>query len=203
MVLGFAMNTFAQGGNTTTSNSSMRKMDDRKTGIYVGLTYMNLSDIKMDYKAKHKPTGTKFSDSSTGGTHLGMAGIAAGYDRTPDFGLGFNAGAQLMESFNRSEYGDTKLYIVMPQANLTVAANRMLTAYAGGNVAVWSGSSAANKYQSQLGLQAGLGLRFSKDIALSAGYTMMNQKYETTEDNIEIDAEFRVSGFNSALVYTF
>lgn len=108
-----------------------------------------------------------------------------------------------MESFNRSEYEDTKLYIVMPQANLTVAANQMLIAYAGGNVAVLSGSSSISKYKSSLGLQAGLGLRFSKDISISAGYTMMNQRFEETQDNVEVEADVRLSGFNSSLLYTF
>lgn len=201
LVLGFTANSFAQVENV--SKATFSKNESSKTGIYVGLAYMNISEFKLEYTFTAKNGGRKFSDTSTQGTHLGTAGIAIGYERTPDYGLGFSAGVQMMESFNRSEYGSTKLYIVMPEVNLTVAANSMFMAYGGGNAAIWSGSSAANRYTPDIGGQLGVGLRFNRDIAIKAGYTIMSLTLKDTDENADQDAKVLASGFNSSLLYTF
>lgn len=203
IVLMFALmlsiSSFAQDNNLSTRAS--RPASPSPLGIYVGLDYMNLTDVHMQYSAK-TPYGT-YTDHMESGTHLGMAGIAVGYDRTPDRGIGFKAGLRLLESFNRSEFGEDKLQMIIPEVNLTVAATNWLVGYAGANAAVWTGSSAAYKYKTQLGGQAGLGLRFTKNIALNAGYTILSQKASDSSFGTDVDMDIQVSGFNTNLTYMF
>jgi opacity protein-like surface antigen len=182
--------------------STSQKYENGQKGMYVGVDYMNLTDAHVKITAKSDTYGN-FNDNSVGGTHLGLAGVTLGYTQTPEQGLGFSMGARLLESFNQSEYGDTKLQAIIPEANLTLAANRYFIGYVGANAAVLTGSSTASKFKTQLGLQGGLGVRFTKNLALNAGYTMINQKMTNSDGAFDIEAEFQWSGFNSNVVYTF
>jgi hypothetical protein len=203
VVLMFALmlsaSSFAQDNQLSTRAS--KPASPSPLGIYVGADYMNLTDVHAQRTAK-TPYGT-YSDHAEYGAQLGMAGITVGYDRTPDSGIGFKAGLRLLESFNRSEYGDDKLQMIIPEVNLTLAATNWLVGYAGANAAVWTGSSAAYKFKTQIGGQAGLGLRFTKNIGLNAGYTIMSEKISESNFGTETDLDLQISGFNTNLTYMF
>lgn len=199
-VLLTSISSFAQ-SNSLSTNVSKSKGKSQK-GFYMGLDYMNLTDLQIKYK--FKSDYGNHSGRSERGTSLGVGGVTLGYNQTPDRGFGFSAGARFLEAINRSEYGDQKLQMIIPEGNITLAASSLFTIYAGLNAAVWTGSTAATQYKTQLGAQAGMGLRFTKNLALNAGYTMMNQKYSETDDYLtEYELEMQISGFTSSLVYTF
>lgn len=191
---------FAQGNIST---EKMKKPDRSQKGIYLGLSYLNLTDMHSNTKTIGEEESS--SEYTETGTHLGAAGITLGYNRIPEKGFGFSAGAQLLESINRSENGDEKLNIIIPEANVALAANRYIFAFAGLNAAIWTGSAAMSKIKTQLGGQGGLGVRFNKSIVFNAGYLMMNQKVSTTsyDGKRQFDTDFQMSGFNSTLTYTF
>lgn len=200
LALATSVNAFAQ-TNDSTARVNVKEMDQSQKGFYVGADYMNLTDVhsKINYKTSY----ASGSDTSVGGTQLGMAGVTLGYVRTPDRGFGFSGGVRLLEAFNKSEYGEMKLQTIVPEANLTLAMNRLLVGYAGLNAAAFTGSTAATKFQTNLGAQAGLGLRLNSNVAINAGYTMLNQKMTEKSGSDSYDVEFQISGFNTNVVYVF
>jgi len=199
--LAFAFSASAQ--NMKTFAPTPKKDNSFQKGFYIGSEYMNLTDMRVTVRGTSEYGN--FNDRYEGGTHLGVAGIRLGYAQTPEKGFGFEAGARLLESLNRSEYGDTKLQMIVPEGNLTGAVNRYFLGYIGLNVAVWTGSTEASKYKPGVGGQIGLGARFSKHFALNAGSTLMNQTLSSTSEfgNSKFDAEILVSGFTANLTYTF
>lgn len=135
---------------------------------------------------------------------MGLAGVSAGYGMTESNGFGLKAGIRLLDSFNRGEYGDQKVQIIIPEGNLTFSANELFSLYGGLNAAVLTGSTSINKYKTQIGAQAGCGINFTKQVALNAGYTILRQKLSDTSDSgLKVDIDAQLSGFNSALTYTF
>ncbi|MEZ0392782.1 MAG: outer membrane beta-barrel protein [Pseudobdellovibrionaceae bacterium] len=196
-----SISSFAQ-SNSLSTNMSKTSSGNSQKGFYIGADYMNISDVKIDYS--FRGNGRSASGDTVGGTHIGMGGITLGYNKTPDRGFGFSAGARFLESFNRSEYEDWKIQMIIPEANLTLAVNSLLVIYAGLNSAVFTGSSSADRLQSRPGFQSGLGFRLTKNVAWNAGYTIINQHIN---DKLEIgtaaEVDVRYSGFNSNLTYTF
>ncbi|MES3037701.1 MAG: hypothetical protein V4736_07315 [Bdellovibrionota bacterium] len=188
---------FAQG-----QSMSMQLEKPAIKGFYVGADYMNLTDIKVKATAfggaYFRATGTNESKSE-GGTHVGMAGVRLGYIHPSPTKFAIGGGVRLIESFNRSEWGDSKVQIVMPEANLIYSFTEKVNTYGGINYAKFTGSSAANEFKPQLGLQAGLGMKFTRAISANAGYTMMG---ETIEDD-RVKMEFVISGFNTNVNYSF
>lgn len=170
-------------------------------GAYIGLDYMNLSDLKVSSELKTSNGSSSYD--STGSTHLGLLGIRLGYGQTPESGLGYEGGVRFLESFNQSEYEDTKIYMIIPEANLKIALNKLLVAFAGVNFSMITGSSLYNDYKGQLGAQAGFGFRLPYQVAINLGYTMMNQKFESRGSNASLSGDVRLSGFNSNVVYLF
>lgn len=198
------------------SETRVRKSFSQE-GFFVGFEYMNLTDIHIKSEGSSSSTdkdGNVYSesrsDSSVAGTHMGLAGISLGYNSTPESGVGFIIGLRLMESFVRSEWGDQKLGIVMPEASLSFAFGKYAYSYAGLNVGKFSNSSGYNDFKPQIGAQIGLGLRFTPYLALNAGYTMIRQElnnsytYSSSSGTVrgESKAEFQISGFSSGLSYT-
>jgi hypothetical protein len=171
-------------------------------GVYVGLDYMNLTDVHAKVSAK-TPYGN-FSDSTESGTALQMAGLTIGYNQTPDTGLGFSAGSRFLENFiDRKGETNQKLQMIVPEANLTFAATSNFILYGGANLSFWRASETDQTYEAQIGGQAGLAFRFTKDIALNMGYTVLNQKASTKTSDMNADFELQLSGFTSNLIYTF
>lgn len=198
-LLSMTSTVFAQGHIST---EKMKKPDYSQKGFYLGLSYINLTDVHAAFTSSG--SAGENSGYSESGTHIGLAGVTLGYNRTPEKGFGFSAGAQILEAINRVEFDDEKLNIFLPEVNATFALNRSMLFFAGLNAGVWSGSETAKKFKTQLGGQGGIGIRFNRDLALNAGYTMMNQKYsDDSEGHQQFDADLQYSGFNSTLTYTF
>lgn len=176
--------------------------DHSQKGFYIGFDYMNLTDVHS--KIIFSSDAGK-ADYEENGTHLGTAGIRLGYNSTPESGFGYEAGARFLENFNKSEYGggDNKLYMIIPEVNATFAANRFLVGYIGINAAIFNGSTAAEQYKTDVGGQLGLGFRFTKELALNAGYTILRQRASLTNSSFDADVEYQIGGFNSNLTYTF
>ena len=191
---------FAQGTSTNTM-STRPDRDHAQKGVYLGYEYMNLSDIHLRYKF----SGTGFNSSGyrEGGTHLGMSGINVGYNSTPDVGLGFKAGARILGAMNASEYGEKRIDMIIGEGNLTAAVNSYLAGYVGLNLAKFSGSQEIEKYETQVGGQFGVSVRFSNSIAANAGYTMLNQRRSSSTDEQKETLEVLFSGFNTSFAYTF
>jgi hypothetical protein len=190
----------AFGQNGSGISTSMKKQDAgfSQQGFLVGAEYMNITELKIKIG----------SDEHSESGHLGMGGVRIGYNDTPDTGFGFNAGASFIRRTNKSE-SDGDFGFIIPSGNLTYGFQKYITGYAGLNVAILEEPSEAKEFfKPDLGLQAGLGFRFTKNIALNAGYMVIGQRVKTTvydnyEATSEEDGKVYYSGFNSSLVYTF
>jgi hypothetical protein len=200
LVLALSFSAFAQNNVVT---GKFHEGERSQKGFYVGADYMNLTDVHVKITANGSWGSS--SSKSEGGLHLGAAGVRLGYTQTPETGVGFEGGVRILETFNSSEYGDMKLQMIIPEANIKFAVNRFFLGYAGFNTAVWTGSTTANRYKTGLGGQAGLGIRFNKELALNTGYTIMNQTYSETSSEFgsNFNLDLQISGFNSNLTYTF
>jgi hypothetical protein len=183
--------------------STMPKNDGTKRGVYIGLDYINLTDIKSQSTMKEKDTGIthSFDDSAT--THAGVAGLRIGYSRTPSFGFGFNAGLRMLETFNRSESGDQKTQIFIPEGNMLFALSETFVPYLGLNTSVWTGSSNMNELHPGPGAQIGMGIQFNRSLALNVGYTFVSQTIKQEEATYSTEGTFMVGGFTSNMNYTF
>ena len=199
LVLGSSLSAFAQ-GSISTSQEKIAPSESQN-GMYVGADYMNITDVHMKFTARSQ--GQTFSSSSVGGVSLGMAGVTLGYNKTPEIGLGFRGGAQLLQSINKSESGDTTFQILIPEFNGTLAIHQKAVLFAGVNTSVWGGSEGFRKYKSGLGLQAGITGRINRNLALNAGYTMMTQTLSDNSFGSSVEMEVQASGFNSNVTYTF
>jgi len=194
---------FAQTENdlsTSIDNIDKFQIGHAQKGVTVGVEYMNITDVRLELNSQ------KFNLN----THLGVTGIRVGYNQTPDTGFGFNAIASYLESFNKSEAGDEKTAFFVPSGNLTYGFQKYLTGYAGFNVAVMtSPSSAKDMFKPAMGLQAGLGARFTKNLTLSAGYTILSQRVDfktyvySNGNEQRQEGYLTMSGFNSNVTYTF
>jgi len=169
-------------------------------GITVGAEYMNITNVRLEMNSQKVNLHT----------HLGMTGIRVGYNQTPDTGFGFNAIASYLESFNKSEAGDEKTAFFVPSGNLTYGFQQYLTGYAGFNVAfLTSPSRDKDMFKPAVGLQAGLGARFTKNLTLSAGYTILSQRVDfktyvySNGNEQRQEGYLTMSGFNSNVTYTF
>jgi len=197
-----ASSAFAQDNNTT--SQMKRPQDSSQKGIFVGAEYINITDMNIEITAKSKNGFGSNSDKSSGGGHLGMAGVRLGYSQTPTVGAGFNAGLTVLTGINKSEYGDDNVTAYLPQGNFTFGFNKMLMAYIGPNIAILRSSSSFNDiYKPDIGGQIGLGLRLSKNLSLAAGSTLIRQKIEIDDSDVSATGELQLSGFTSNLTYTF
>ena len=194
------LSAFSQGNTTTGARKEMAPK--QKLGVYVGADYMNLSEAIVTLKTKNGATinGSK-TDTNTSGIHMGMAGVRVGYEKLFPINIGFDLATRFIESFNKSEYGDTKLQMIIPEANF-VAGVGVFRAYIGANLATFTGSTAARDYKTQVGGQAGLGVRLPSGLGINAGSTLINQKLNLDSANLE-DADVLISGFTTNITYSF
>lgn len=180
-----------------------------KLGISVGAEYINITDVNVTAKFSDRYGSSTYT--SKGGTHLGMAGFGAAFNKLDPNALGAIVKLRILQSFNKSEVGDdTKVTMIIPEANLAYSFNSAFSIYGGGNVSIWRGSEQINKYTPGLGLQAGLLFKVN-DISLNAGSTVMSQtfkdSYEYTSGGntyrSDSEASVLVSGFSAGVSYNF
>ena len=182
--------------------STSGKFSSAQSGLYVGLDYMNLTDLQG--KSKYQDQYGSDEMETKGGVSLGLLGVRLGYNQTPDKGFGFEVGGRYLQGFNKSETGDDAVRILIPEANLKYAFHPAFLVYGGINGAFWDGNESLRKYKTKLGAQAGIGFRFAKSVALNAGYTMLNQKIdEPISSNSKYEAHIQLSGLNSTLPHPF
>jgi opacity protein-like surface antigen len=201
LVMAVQMTAFAQDYETTTT-MRMPSPGMSQRGFYIGMDYINITDLHITINSARRDSGSSHYYYE-GGTHLGAAGITLGYNQTPERGVGFSVGGKLLQTFNSSEDGDQKVQFWIPEANLTLAMSRTLAAYLGLNTSFWTGAPSLNDYRPQVGGQAGLSLRFTKNVALNLGYLMMHQSSSISETDYRAETDLVASGFNSNVVYNF
>jgi opacity protein-like surface antigen len=193
-----ACTAFAQSGSGVSTSMKKRDAGFSQEGFQIGAEYMNISELRVKIG----------SDDRSESGHLGMAGVRIGYNHTPDTGIGFNAGASFLQRINHSEAVDNFSFFI-PSVNLTYGFHKYVTGFAGPNVAFLNEPSEAKEFfKPDLGLQAGLGFRFTENIALNAGYLVIGQRvratvYHNGEQISDDEGHVYYSGFNSSLVYTF
>jgi hypothetical protein len=197
------VNAFGQ-KNEMRTTTTMPKVETTKRGFYVGMDYINLTDAQIKLTSTNKTDNSAtFSFDEKATTHMGIAGLRLGYSQTPISGFGFNAGLRMLETFNRSEYGDAKIQIFIPEGNLEYAINQYLVPYIGVNFSVWTGSSDLNVYRPGAGLQTGIGFQFNRSLVLTAGYTLLSQTMEDEDSDSSSKGQILLGGFSSNLTYTF
>jgi hypothetical protein len=185
------------------STGAMPKMKNILSGVYVGVDYMNITDVKISYSLKGNNGGTS-SGTNNSGTSLGAIGVRVGYDKTPIQGFGFAGGVRYLESMNTSESGPSKIQILIPEFNGTLAANSFFAVFAGLNYSKFVAPSFISKDNTgQLGMQFGFTGRFTKNIAANIGYTMINQKYDKKEYWGSQSNDVRYGGFTTSMNYIF
>lgn len=175
-------------------------------GFYLGLSYVNLTDVHTKYELEyHSSAFGTYKDSSyeESGTHLGMMGLNFGYERTPTYGFGMSFGLQLLDSINPSEYGTQKIYYAVPEANLTLGAGSRLSFFLGLNLSQFIGQDYAKYYTPHIGGQAGFAVRFHQRVFWKNGYTMLHQTYLNDDSRSSFKADLLMSGYNSSLNFVF
>jgi|GEM_PF-6023949 hypothetical protein len=194
---------FAQ---TQVSTGKVSKPSNILEGAYIGLDYMNLTDLKTTTKVK---TANVRATDYEGGMSVGVAGLRAGYDKqisTSPWRVG--GGLRYNEAFNEGEEGKIDLQLLILEANGKYVVNSWFTGYAGLNVSSFTGSSELAKYASPGGgLQAGFLITPVKHFQIAAGYTMLTQEIKVEGSNstssYEWTSEYRISGFTTSLNYVF
>lgn len=201
LILTYSATVLAQQGQTIESRNTLPKQSSTLRGFFVGVDYMNLTD--MTSSSTSTRSGVRTSESTQGGTHLGMGGIRMGYNQAPDIGFGFNAGLRLLQTMNASEAGGGKAQMLIPDVNLIYAVNRIFVPYVGVNTTFLTSENSTADYQNRIGGQLGLGVRFTRKMMMSIGSTLVSlgTKYQDTKD--ETEGEFQLNGFTTNLTYTF
>lgn len=173
-------------------------------GAYIGLDYMNLTDLKATKKESNVPvTGL----DSEGGMSLGLAGIRLGYQKQigrSAFNVG--GGARYSESFNENEggRGSDKAQLLVIESNGQYELNSLFAGYVGWNYSDFIGPSKLADYLSGgVGLQIGFIVSPAKHFSFNAGYTMLNQELTMESGTSKVVANMRFSGFTSSLNYVF
>jgi hypothetical protein len=164
-------------------------------GMYVGAAYTNFTDYTVSTHVADGPKSvTRYS------SHLAFGGIKAGYNRTYQWGLGFNAGVSALTSVNKSESSD-QLTLIIPQIDLTAGVGNVLSFFAGANIGYIGGNAYYDAVTPLLGYQAGMNLAFSLKWALSLGYSLIS--YRVTNANSPTTENIQQGGMNTIMTYKF
>ncbi len=195
MIAAMASSSFAQ---MAVSSDHVRPEGLDQKGVYFGFVYSNLTDVHY----KIESTFERFSGE--GGTHLGMRGVTLGYVHSPEKGFGFVGGTQFLQAFNISEFGEEQMSILIPEINLTFAANRYFYVFSGINTSFWQEVEIVDRSAAMLGGQFGVGLRINPQFTINLGYYMTNVKIShSVPPDFSAQGSMQVSGLNSNLIYVF
>lgn len=184
---------------TTTVDSPIK-------GIFVGMEYMNITDVSMRYTVRSSDYLYYNSDTSKGGTQLGVTGISLGYKFEIDKGLlpaRFTMGGRLLQSFNKNEYGTDKITFIVPEVNAGVLLGKYVELFGGVSIPVIRGSEQINKYESRGGLNAGLVISPNENIGIKLSSSVFMFHIEDKIDSSAFTADVLLSGFAAGLQYTF
>lgn len=212
---GLAPSTFAQSEpneSYSTTHLSGKQESFKKSGMYLGLDYVNFTDSTLKYKisSKNKYNGSTFDkeDSSYDHTHVGFYGLKFGYNHIAYTGFGFQAGAIIIKSLNKSETDKENFTILAPQMNLIYLFTPQFIGYAGLNVSYFADKPKGwDSFKPYLGTQFGFNYRINQAMRLDVGYLLISQTAKEDEDKQFYtgtnEYTLYLGGFNSALVYTF
>jgi opacity protein-like surface antigen len=191
-------------GQQNELRTNLPNVEGTKRGFFIGVDYMNLTDLTAKFETKSKDGSYHNTANYTETGHIGMGGLRLGYNQTPTFGPGFNAGLRMVETLNRSEWGgDNKVQMFIPEANFQFAFGENFVPYIGLNTSLWTGSSTMNVYRPGLGAQAGISFQFKRSVALNLGYTLLTQTYEQDDSGYESKGDIQTGGFTTSVNYTF
>ena len=164
-------------------------------GMYVGAAYTNFTDYTVSTHVADGPKSvTKYS------SHLAFGGIKAGYNRTYQWGLGFNAGVSALTSVNKSESSD-QLTLIIPQVDMTLGLGNKVSLFAGANIGYIGGNAYYDAVTPLLGYQAGMNLAFTLKWALSLGYSIIG--YRVTNANSPTTENIQQGGLNTVMTFKF
>lgn len=184
--------SFAQNISTT---SAPKDNSMSNSGFRISLLRPNLS---ARYKARLDTIvieETKKVDSSTG--------VEVGYAQMPSYGLGWTANVSLV-----SIKSEETAKIGRIDGNLSYIFNRVVNVKGGANVSKFTSGEVFKDFNSGLGLQASVGLQFSKNFGLDLGYVEMNSSgmlplYLLHGEIGKADTKLKIFGTEVAIHATF
>ncbi len=183
----------AQTSATNTENKS-----SRLSGFYAGLDYVNLTDVRMESTIEYFDGQNNVVDkeTSTGGTHMGLAGLSLGYKFNNANGspISISTGLRVMQSFNKSEYGEDKVTFYIPDVNAGYLFTEKFEAYAGASIPVIRGTSLVNDYESRGGINLGFAVHPTKQFTLKAAYNAYAFHYEMKDPSFKGKLDMVISG---------
>ncbi len=144
--------------------------------------------LRVDFKASYNDQS--FSSNQKLDSSFGLA---AGYANLPIYQLGWTANFAYL---NIQSEG-TNVGLMRLDGNLGTAFSKMINAKAGLNVSKLVFASGVGDYNPGIGLQASIGLQFSKNMGLDLGYIYMAQSansYGTRLDISESGPELGLTG---------
>ena len=180
--------------------------ESQMKGFFVGMEYMNITDVNMQYTIRSTDYLYYKYDNSKGGTQLGVAGISLGYKFEIDKGLlpaRFTMGGRLLQSFNKSEYGTDKITFIVPEINAGVLLGNYVEVFGGVSIPVIRGNDQINKYESRGGLNAGLVITPTENIGIKLSSSVFSFHIEDKDDKSSYTADVLLSGFAAGVQYTF
>lgn len=195
----FMVQVNAQDNTSRTQKKPVSKSSYDQNGIYVGVDYLNLTDVKSEYQSTFD--GKKYEDRSHGGTHVGLTGFQIGYNRAPELGLGYQIGTRFYRSIEKSDGESMDVYLL--ESNIKYAFSKMVVPYAGLNVSRLIADEGDLKSGMDVGAQVGVGIRFQPKLTLNLGSTAIAQTVSMKDKDFNLTGKTLVHGFNSSLNYTF
>ena len=185
----FSLNAFSQGQSTISATTSELK------GVYVGLEYANLTDLRIDSQFTYS-NGLVVKDTNKSGTHLGIAGVSAGFRlvNINDQPITLSGGLRVLQSFNGSEDGGEKTTFYIPEATLGYLLTEQFEAFAGLSIPVIKGSESVNKYGSRGGLSAGFSVNVIPKFSLKAAYNAYFFKIDQQLGTAKMEADAAIAG---------
>lgn len=198
--------TFAQGQSNTTTSELPKVQESKSKGIEVGLVYSNLTDVnlKVDYKTNFYGTQIQTSDTSKGGTHLGIMGLNVNYKDKHVAGMfGYYFGASLMKSINKSEVGDSDLFVYKTQGGVSLSPTQYLTFSTDLNISYLDFKSTTSdvKVNPAAGLDILADFSTQNNMSFQVGYQVLGYSAESKSQDTKITGF--VSGIITQVSYLF
>lgn len=171
-------------------NTSTATMPSANSGAAQGIR-VSLVKSMLDAEVKASVGGNSISVKDT----LDEAhGLAVGYASLPVQAIGWTANVTYIEVKNDGSNGN----VIRADGNAAYAISSLVNFKGGLNLSKMTGSGTED-FKPAIGMQASVGLQFTKNFGLDLGYTQMNQ----TADQDGVDVKFKMSGFEVGVNGTF
>ena len=193
--IAFSATTKAQ---TSASKTNEKDRSPGQNAFYAGFEYANLTDVRMESTFEYFDGVQNVTKKETqkGGTQMGIAGLSFGYQiKNPNGNpININTGLRVMQTFNKSEYGDNKITFYIPEFNVGYLVTENFETYGGFSIPILRGSAEVNKYESRGGLNLGIAAHATEQFTIKAAYNVYAFHYKFEDSTFNGKLDFAISG---------